>query len=205
MEPVRRVTGTVCPLPRADVDTDQIIPKQFLTRIERTGFAAGLFHGWRGTPGFPLDRPEHRDATILVTGPNFGCGSSREHAVWALAEHGFRAVVAPSLADIFQSNCFQVGVVPVVLEPAVVDQILERVAADPGWELTVDVERGEVRGSDGLRAPFPLAPFRRRCLLEGLDEIAITLESEDAIARHEAGASLNIPPTSVVAEGDSRP
>ncbi len=191
--PVRRVVGTVAPLPRANVDTDQIIPKQFLKRLERTGYGAFLFHDWRRRPDgspdpdFVLNQPEYTGARILVTGANFGCGSSREHAAWALAEYGFGAVIAPSLADIFRSNCYQTGIVPVTLPAGDVDAFMERAIDRPGYTARVDVAAREVVGSDGFRALFVLDPFRARCLIEGMDEIAATLEHEGAIAAYEEG------------------
>lgn len=191
MEAVGTIRGTMAPLPRANVDTDQIIPKQFLKRIERTGYGDFLFHDWRtredGTPDpdFVLNREPWTDARILVAGRNFGCGSSREHAAWALADFGFGAVVAPSFADIFRTNCFQTGIVPVRLEGDAVSALLVRAAERPGYRLRVDVETGRVEGEDGFEADFPLDPFRRRCLLEGLDEIALTLEHEDEIEAYE--------------------
>jgi 3-isopropylmalate/(R)-2-methylmalate dehydratase small subunit len=200
MEPVQRVRGIAAPLPRVDVDTDQIIPKQFLKRVERTGYGRVLFYDWRtrddGTPDpeFVLNRPPWNEARILVAGRNFGCGSSREHAVWALVDFGFRAVVAPSFADIFRSNAFQSGLVPVQLPPDRVERLLEA-AAGPGapdaagwggYVLTVDVEERTIRGPDGFAASFELDPFRRRCLLEGLDDIDLTLARGREITAFEA-------------------
>ena len=175
MRPFRVETGLVATLLRADVDTDQIIPKQFLKRIERAGFGECLFHDWRSDPNFSLTP----GATILVTGRNFGCGSSREHAVWALADAGFRVVIAPSFADIFASNCVNNGVLTIVLSEDTVSSLAHR------ERLTVDLERCEVRDDVGLRVTFPIDPFRRRRLLEGLDEIGLTLEHETAIAAYE--------------------
>jgi 3-isopropylmalate/(R)-2-methylmalate dehydratase small subunit len=195
MQPFRVHTGRVCPLDRANVDTDQIIPKQFLKRIERTGFGPALFFDWRyeadgrtPRPDFELNRPEYQGATILVTGPNFGCGSSREHAPWALLDYGFRAILAPSFADIFYNNCFQNGILPVRLPPEVIRALFERIAAagKAGYTLTVDLERCEVRAPDGWTVPFEIDPYRRESLLLGLDEIGRTLQYEAAIAAYEA-------------------
>src|SRR4029079_17151718 len=178
MEPFRSHTGRVAALPRANVDTDQIIPQQFLKSIERTGFGVALFHDWRyradGTPdpAFELNRPEAAGASVLLTGATFGCGSSREHAPWALGEYGFRAIVAPSFADIFYGNCCQNGLLPVTLAEAEVAELFRRGGAAPdGYEVTVDLERTEVRDAAGFRAEFPIAPYRRAMLLDGLDEI----------------------------------
>jgi 3-isopropylmalate/(R)-2-methylmalate dehydratase small subunit len=191
MEPVRVVEGVVAPLDRSDVDTDQIIPKQFLKRIERTGYGQFLFHDWRTRddgspePGFVLNQGPWDHARILVAGRNFGCGSSREHAVWALHDFGFGAVIAPSFADIFLTNCYQVGLVPVVLPEAEVGVLLARGAARPGYTLRVDVAAGSVTGAEGFQATFEMDPFRRRCFLEGLDDIALTLEHEAELAAFE--------------------
>jgi 3-isopropylmalate/(R)-2-methylmalate dehydratase small subunit len=191
MEPVRIVEGIVAPLDRSDVDTDQIIPKQFLKRIERTGYGQFLFHDWRtrddGTPdpSFVLNQPPYDRARILVAGRNFGCGSSREHAVWALQDFGFGAVIAPSFADIFLTNCHQVGIVPVTLTEERVGELLARATAEPGYTARVDVDTGRVTDDRGFQAPFSMDPFRRRCFLEGLDDIALTLEHEDELAAFE--------------------
>ncbi|HMJ58984.1 MAG TPA: 3-isopropylmalate dehydratase small subunit [Gemmatimonadales bacterium] len=192
LTPFVRHTGKCAALPRANVDTDQIIPKQFLKRVERTGFGPALFHDWRflpdgsANPEFELNQPEAADATILIAGANFGCGSSREHAVWALAEYGFRAVVAPSFADIFTANCFQNGVAPVRLSGDGIDEVLRRCRAGRGvYRLTIDVEAQQVTDDAGLRAPFPLEPYRREMLLRGLDEIGRSLLEEPRIAAFE--------------------
>jgi 3-isopropylmalate/(R)-2-methylmalate dehydratase small subunit len=194
MRPFRTHTGTCVPLGRADVDTDQIIPKQFLKRVERAGFGRHLFHDWRfdeaGFPGFPrqgfvLDRPEYAGATILVAGRNFGCGSSREHAAWSLLDHGFRVVLAPSFADIFRQNSDQNGLVTVDLPEAVVAELLAR-AARPPYTVTVDLEARSIRDESGFGSGFEMDPFRRRCLLEGLDRIGLTLQHEEAIRQFEA-------------------
>jgi 3-isopropylmalate/(R)-2-methylmalate dehydratase small subunit len=192
MLPFRVHTGRVAALPRANVDTDQIIPKQFLKRIERTGFGVSLFYDWRyradgsPDPAFELNRPEAAGASILLAGANFGCGSSREHAPWALGEFGFRAIVAPSFADIFYGNCCQNGLLPVALsEPAVAELFRRAEESGGGYELTVDLERTEVRDAAGFVAPFVIAPYRRTMLLEGLDEIGRTLKQEAGIAAFE--------------------
>ena len=192
LTPFVRHTGKCAALPRANVDTDQIIPKQFLKRVERTGFGPALFYDWRflpdGSPNpeFELNRPEAAEATILIAGANFGCGSSREHAVWALAEYGFRAVVAPSFADIFTANCFQNGVAPVRLSGDGIDEVLRRCRAGRGaYRLTIDVEAQQVTDDAGLRAPFALEPYRREMLLHGLDEIGRSLLEEPRIAAFE--------------------
>jgi 3-isopropylmalate/(R)-2-methylmalate dehydratase small subunit len=184
MQPFRVHTGRAAVLPRANVDTDQIIPKQFLKRIERSGFGQFLFHDWRKEPGFELNRPEAQGATILVAGENFGCGSSREHAPWALGDYGFRAIIAPSFADIFFGNCCQNGLLPVVLPAADVERLLQLGARGP-LDLTVDLERCEVTGPDGFRAAFAIDAYRRAMLLEGLDEIGRTLKLESRIAAYE--------------------
>ena len=185
MEPFRTHRGLVAPLCRDDVDTDQIVPKQFLKRIERSGFGAFLFHEWRREAGFVLDEARYRGASVLVAGRNFGCGSSREHAPWALRDFGFRAVVAASFADIFASNAARNGLVTVVLDPGTVAEIGRRAVEREGYELTVDLVDCRVSDGKGLEAAFSFDPFRRWCLLEGLDEIGLTLEHEAAIAAYE--------------------
>jgi len=184
MTPFVRHRGKAVALPRRDVDTDQIIPKQFLKGVERTGFGASLFYDWRADPNFELNRPEAQGATILLTGPNFGCGSSREHAVWALAEYGFRAIIAPSFADIFLSNCYRNGVLPVQLPAAEVDTLIQR-AAGGSYELAVDLEQGIVSDDRGFSAQFSPDPYGRELLLQGLDEIGRTLLEEPSIAAYE--------------------
>jgi 3-isopropylmalate/(R)-2-methylmalate dehydratase small subunit len=191
MQPFVSHTGRVASLRRANVDTDQIIPKQFLKRIERTGFGAFLFHDWRYrsdgvlNPEFELNRAESQGATILLTGANFGCGSSREHAPWALADFGFRAIIAPSFADIFYANCMQNGLLPVVLPDAPVAELFRRCATTVGYEVTIDLEAREVRDAAGFRAAFEIEEYRREMLLRGLDEIARTLLDEPRIAAFE--------------------
>jgi 3-isopropylmalate/(R)-2-methylmalate dehydratase small subunit len=186
MEPVRVVAGTAVPLARSDVDTDQIIPSDWLKRVERTGFGAGLFAEWRDDRDFVLNRPEHAGATILVAGANFGTGSSREHAVWALQDYGFRAVVSPRFADIFRNNCTKGGLVPAEVDPDAGQALLAAVAADPALELTVDVERRTVSApAAGIEAPFVLDDFTRDRLLAGMDDIDLTMRHDDAIAAYE--------------------
>jgi 3-isopropylmalate/(R)-2-methylmalate dehydratase small subunit len=188
MEPVTVVTGTAVPLDRSDVDTDQIIPSDWLKRVERTGFGAGLFSEWRDDRDFVLNREHHSGATILVAGPNFGTGSSREHAVWAIMDYGFAAVVSPRFADIFRNNCTKNGLVPVQVEPEVCEQLLRAVEEDPGLELTVDVAaRVLAAPAIGLEVSFPLDDATRERFLEGLDDIGITLTHEQQIAAFEAG------------------
>ena len=191
MQPFITHTGRVTALQRANVDTDQIIPKQFLKRIERTGFHAFLFHDWRyrsdGTlnPDFELNQPESQGATVLVTGANFGCGSSREHAPWALGDFGFRAIIGPSFADIFYANCCQNGLLPVVLTEAAVAELFQRCATTKGYQVTVDLEARAVTDAAGFRATFEIEEYRREMLLRGLDEIGRTLLDEPSIAAFE--------------------
>jgi len=192
MQPFRVHTGLVAPLDRANVDTDQIIPKQFLKRIERTGFGEFLFHDWRHTdsgervPSFVLNQPRYAGASILVAGKNFGCGSSREHAVWALADYGFRVVIAPSFADIFANNCAKNGVLTVLLPEDKVGELLRRAQATEEYRLTVDLEQCKVHDAQGFSASFTLDDFTRHCLLEGLDDIGLTLQNEGEISAYEA-------------------
>jgi 3-isopropylmalate/(R)-2-methylmalate dehydratase small subunit len=192
MEAFVRHTGLVAPLDRVNVDTDQIIPKQFLKRIERTGFGQFLFFDWRyldngqPNPAFELNRPGYAGASILVAGRNFGCGSSREHAPWALYDYGFRAIIAPSFADIFYNNCCKNGLLPVTLPDEAVTELLAKAQAQPGYRLTVDLQAQLVTNDAGFRAPFTVDPFRRDCMLRGLDDIGLTLEHEPAIAAYEA-------------------
>ncbi|GAB4231062.1 MAG: 3-isopropylmalate dehydratase small subunit [Acidobacteriota bacterium] len=193
MERFRKHTGLVAALRRVNVDTDQIIPKQFLKRIERTGFGQYLFYDWRyledGTPNpdFELNQERFQGATILVAGENFGCGSSREHAPWALLDYGFRVIIAPSFADIFYNNCFQNGILPIRLPSQVVEELFEKIEKRPGYRLTVDLENQVVSDDDGWMVAFEIDPYRREALLEGLDEIGRTLQYEDRIAAYEAG------------------
>jgi 3-isopropylmalate/(R)-2-methylmalate dehydratase small subunit len=192
MQPFRKHKGKVAPLDRANIDTDQIIPKQFLKRIERTGFGKFLFHDWRRgkdgshDPSFSLNHPRYSGASILVTGKNFGCGSSREHAVWALEDFGFRTVIAPTFADIFANNCAKNGVLTVVLTEEEVAEITRRSTELADYHLTVDLERRTVEDDHGFSATFQIDDFTRHCLLEGLDDIGLTLQYESEIALYEA-------------------
>jgi 3-isopropylmalate/(R)-2-methylmalate dehydratase small subunit len=186
MEPVRIVSGIAVPLDRSDVDTDQIIPSDWLKRVERTGFAKGLFSEWRDDRDFVLNRPEHAGATILIAGPNFGTGSSREHAVWALMDYGFKAVVSPQFGDIFRNNCTKAGLVPAQVDAAAGQALMQAILNDPAVEVTVDVERLVVAvPAAGIEAPFPLDPFTQHRLLEGLDDIGLTLRHADDITAYE--------------------
>jgi 3-isopropylmalate/(R)-2-methylmalate dehydratase small subunit len=183
-------TGIVAVLERDNVDTDQIIPKQFLKRIERSGYGDVLFFDWRyhrdgaPDPSFPLNAPQYRGATILLAGKNFGCGSSREHAVWALRDYGFRAIIAPSFADIFANNCVKNGVLTVTLRPSEIAQLMARDAAGL-YRVTIDLEQHTVAAHGGFKAVFAVDAFTRACLLAGLDEIGMTLKHEPEIARYE--------------------
>jgi 3-isopropylmalate/(R)-2-methylmalate dehydratase small subunit len=179
------LNALVAPLDRANVDTDQIIPKQYLASIKRTGFAQGLFAEWRKDPQFVLNQPRYKGAAILLGRKNFGCGSSREHAPWALLEHGFRCVIAPSFADIFFTNCFKNGLLPIVLAEQEVDFLFHDCAAFPGFRLVVDLERQSV-SSNEKSFRFEIDPFRKYCLLNGLDEIGLTLRHADKIRAFEA-------------------
>lgn len=189
-------SGIVAPLDRANVDTDQIIPKQFLKRIERTGFGEFLFFDWRylpdGSPNpkFILNEPRYQGASILVAAKNFGCGSSREHAPWALGEYGFKVVIAPSFADIFFNNCFKNGMLPIVLPEPTVLEILQRTQENEGYKLHVDLENQTVSDDIGLSANFEVSEFQRYCLLEGLDDIGLTLRHEEAISAYEQRRAL---------------
>jgi 3-isopropylmalate/(R)-2-methylmalate dehydratase small subunit len=192
MEPFVKLTGVAAPLDRVNADTDQIIPKQFLKRIERTGFGKFLFFDWRyladgktPNPDFELNAPALDGATILVTGKNFGCGSSREHAPWALLDYGFRAIIAPSFADIFYNNCFQNGILPVTLPEDQVADLMARLQARPGATVTVDLENRAITGPDGFEATFEIDGFRRYRLLNGLDDIGMTLQHEADITAFE--------------------
>jgi len=198
MEPFVRVHGGVVPMNRVNVDTDQIIPKQFLKRVERDGFGQFLFNDWRynadgsDNPEFILNKPGYEGADILVAGRNFGCGSSREHAPWALGDYGFRCVIAPSFADIFNGNCFQNGILPVILPEETVQQIIEKAEKDPGYKLHVDLEAQRVwDDSEEVVATFDLEPFRRYSLLNGLDDIGLTMEREDDISKFESQRGLH--------------
>ena len=190
MEAVREIVARAVPLPRSDVDTDQIIPSEWLKRIERTGFGAGLFAEWRDDRGFVLNRPEYAGATILVAGPNFGVGSSREHAVWALVDYGFRVVVSPRFGDIFRNNSTRSGLVPAQVAPEAARELMELVQSAPETEITVDVERCEIEvPATGFVASFTLDPDARHRLLEGLDDIGVTLQHLTEIDAFEAARS----------------
>ena len=201
MKAVRRIDGRALPLDRRDVDTDQIIPSGWLKRVERTGFGAGLFEAWRRDPAFVLNDPRYAGATVLLAGANFGCGSSREHAVWALEEHGFRAIVAPSFADIFRTNCARVGLVTAALPEDVVEQLMRSVELDPALSLAVDVASRTVSAAGQTHA-FPLDDFTRIRLLEGLDDVGLTLRHVEAIGRYEAARPAHLPR---VSEEERRP
>ena len=196
MKPVDVVTGRVAVLDRPDVDTDQIVPKQFLKRIERTGYGDVLFFDWRfdddgrERPGFELNQPQFRGAKVLLAGRNFGCGSSREHAAWALQDYGFEAVVAPSFGDIFRTNAGKIGLLAVTLDESEVARLMEGVDLDTGSELTVDLVRQVVVAPDGREVPFAFDDTTRHRLLNGLDDIALTLQHEDAIAAYETAHGL---------------
>lgn len=192
MKPFEKMTALVAPLDQPNVDTDQIVPKQFLKRVERTGFGQFLFWDWRilpdgsPNPDFVLNQPRYHGAQILLTRENFGCGSSREHAPWALLDYGFQVLIAPSFADIFKTNCFKNGILPIELPAEVVDDLFRRVYAQEGYRLTVDLQEQTITAEDGFTARFEIDPFRKKCLLEGLDDIGLTLQLEEKIAEYEA-------------------
>ncbi|MFF0826732.1 3-isopropylmalate dehydratase small subunit [Brevibacillus sp. NPDC003359] len=192
MNPFVIHTGVVAPLDRVNVDTDAIIPKQFLKRIERSGFGQFLFYEWRFTvDGAPIDTfilntPAYKESSVLLARNNFGCGSSREHAPWALLDYGFRCVIAPSFADIFYNNCFKNGILPIKLSEEQVDELFNRAQNKPNYQLTIDLQEQVVRDSEGLSYPFEVDSYRRYCLLNGLDDIGITLQYEDKITVYEA-------------------
>ena len=192
MEPFTRVTGVLAPLDRANVDTDQIIPKQFLKRIERSGYGPFLFYDWRRDGDFILDKPEYRRAQVMVAGANFGCGSSREHAAWSLLDAGFRVVIAPSFGDIFKSNSFRTGLLPVELPEAQVAELIRLATEEPGMEITVDLAAQRI-GAGGFEISFAIDPFYRECLLNGWDEVALTLRQEADIARYETARPAWLP------------
>jgi len=191
MQTLKHHAGIVVPLDRVNVDTDQIIPKQFLKLIERTGFGQYLFYDWRfhqdGNPkiDFILNDPQYKEGKILLTRANFGSGSSREHAVWALLDYGFRVLIAPSYADIFYNNCFKNGVLPITLDEAVVSQLFDEVAKHDGYSLDIDLGEETIRKPTGEVLRFEIDPFRKKCLLEGLDDISLTLHHEQKIRSHE--------------------
>jgi len=198
MQPFTTLTAVAAPLNMANVDTDMIIPKQFLKTIARTGVSKGLFYELRfdetGAPtDFVLDRPAYDGAQILVTGSNFGCGSSREHAPWALLDAGIRCVIAPSFADIFYNNCFKNGILPVALPAEQVEALMRDAEKGANATLTVDLAAQEIRRPDGETIAFDIDPFRKKCLLEGLDDIGLTLEKADAIAAYEAAGRTERP------------
>jgi 3-isopropylmalate/(R)-2-methylmalate dehydratase small subunit len=192
MQPFTQLKGIVAPLDLPNVDTDQIIPKQFLKRIERTGFGQFLFYDWRFVdgirlnPNFEMNQERYRGARILVARSNFGCGSSREHAPWALSDYGFKCIIAPSFADIFFNNCFKNGMLPVILSEGQVEEVFRRVRQTPHFELNVDLLGKEVTSEDGVEFSFEVDEFRRHCLLNGLDDIGLTLQHEEKIRQYEA-------------------
>src|SRR5688572_4141772 len=199
MNSFRIHTGRVAVLDRPNVDTDQIIPKQFLKRVERTGFGQFLFYDWRflpndqPNPDFPLNDPRYGGASILISGKNFGCGSSREHAPWALADYGFRAIIAPSFADIFANNCMKNGLLPVTLTDAEVAELTRRAPETEDYEVTVDLENKVITDASGFSATFQVADFQRYCLLEGLDDVGLTLKHVTDIAGYESRRPAWIP------------
>ena len=192
MTPFVTHTGLVATMDRSSVDTDQIIPKQFLKRIERTGYGPFLFYDWRQADDFVLNRPEHQGASVLVTGENFGCGSSREHAPWAIRDAGFRAIIAPSFADIFRANCFKTGLLSVTLPDSQVRHLIDLASEDAAAEVTVDLEAQQVRG-DGFSYRFEIDAFARECLLGGLDEIGLVERHQPAIAAYESRRAAWLP------------
>ncbi len=186
MQKVERITGVAMPLDRSDVDTDQIIPAVWLKRVERTGFGEGLFSSWKQDPDFVMNRPEYAGASILIAGPNFGVGSSREHAVWALMDAGFQAVISPRFGDIFRNNSTKSGLLPIVVDPEVGDLLLRAAADEPGLQITIDVKSRTLSVPEiGLEVEFPLDDFTQFRLLEGLDDIGLTLRHEAAISAYE--------------------
>ena len=199
MQAFTTLTGTVAPLNRGDVDTDQIIPKQYLKTIHRTGLKEGLFADWRcradgsPDPDFFLNQPRYQDASILLTGENFGCGSSREHAPWALLDYGIRSILAPSFADIFYNNCFQNGILPVVLTPQEIQTLFDRTDSQDIYQVTVDLPQQFVLLPEGERYAFTVDPFRKDCMIKGLDGIGLTLKHEAAISDYEARRRNEVP------------
>ncbi len=192
MQPFVKMTGIVAPVDRVNVDTDAIIPKQFLKRIERSGFGQFLFYEWRWDekgneiPEFSLNQPRYKGASVLLSRANFGCGSSREHAPWAILDYGFRCVIAPSFADIFYNNCFKNGILPIKLSEEQVDDLFRRTAGQEGYQLTIDLENKVITDDSGLKIAFDLDEHRRQFLLQGLDDIGLTLKHEEAISAYEA-------------------
>ena len=197
MQAVRKISGVVAPLARSDVDTDQIIPASYLKRVERTGFGEGLFASWRANdPEFVLNKKEFVGARILLAGPNFGIGSSREHAVWALMDYGFQAVVSPRFGDIFRNNATKTGLIPVQVDQDVADLLLKAAAEEPGLEMIIDVERRTLSVPEiGVEVSFPMDDFTQHRLLNGLDDIGLTLQHQDDIAAFEAGRPDYLPVT----------
>lgn len=194
MQKVDKITGVAIPLDRSDVDTDQIIPAVWLKRVERTGFGEGLFSSWRQDPDFVLNKPEFQNGSILIAGPNFGVGSSREHAVWALMDHGIKAVISPRFGDIFRNNSTKSGLVPIVVDPEVGDLLLRAAAEEPGLEMTIDVASRTLSVPEiGLEVQFPLDDFTQYRLLEGLDDIGLTLRNEEAITQFESSRPAWMP------------
>jgi 3-isopropylmalate/(R)-2-methylmalate dehydratase small subunit len=197
MDPINVISGTAVPLDRSDVDTDQIIPAEWLKRVERTGFGKGLFGSWRDDRDFVMNQPQYAGATILVAGPNFGTGSSREHAVWALTDYGFRAVISPRFGDIFRNNSTKAGLVPVQVSGEVGEALLRAIEADPTLEITIDIERRTVSApAIGIESAFPMDDFTRFRLLEGLDDVGLTLRHAADIDTYEAKRSGSLPVTS---------
>lgn len=192
MQPFKNFTGLVAPMDRANVDTDQVIPKQFLKAVVRSGLGKGLFYDWRNQPDkdYVLDQPRFKGASILVARANFGCGSSREHAVWALADFGFKVVIAPSFADIFRNNCQKNGVLAIVLKPEEVDAIFQAIKGHEDYALAIDLAGQQISDEFGWSAHFDVDPFAKKCLLEGLDDVALTLVHEKDIAAYEAAHPL---------------
>jgi len=199
MEKFTKIEGVAAPLPMGNVDTDMIIPKQFLKTIKRTGLGKHLFHEMRfdedgnENPDFVLNKPAYRNAQILVAGENFGCGSSREHAPWALLDFGIRVVIAPSFADIFYNNCFKNGILPIVLPQEDVDKLMDDAQRGANAVLTVDLENQTITGPDGGEITFDVDPFRKECLINGIDDIGLTLKNETAIARYEERLASQMP------------
>ena len=191
MQPFIKHTGLVAPLDRVNVDTDQMVPKQFLKWVTREGYGRVLFYDWRYKDGevpnsdFVLNQPRYRGVSVLLARANFGCGSSREHAPWAILDYGFRSIIAPSFADIFYNNCFKNGILPVTLPDASVDELFRKTEQTEGYRLTVDLETQTITDDSGLRIPFQVDPFRRDCLLNGWDDIGLTLRFEDQITAYE--------------------
>ena len=192
MEPFKRVKGIVAPLDRVNVDTDQIIPKQFLKLVQRTGFGQYLFYDWRFHPDgkpkaeFVLNEPKYSGAKILIARANFGCGSSREHAAWSLLDYGFRAIIAPSFADIFYNNCFKNGILLITLDETIIERYFDNVAKHPGFSLEIDLAQQTILDSDGSVVRFDIDPFRKKALLEGLDDIELTLKHAEKIREYES-------------------